>query len=113
MCVILLEIKDIFIYMVNTEKIIEKVVLVSVKESMPKLTSIGYTLTKGIGIVKPVNDNKYNSQLPILLSYHYSLNRRMAYTFLDPKRRRNNYRQQDSHERYARSYSFGGICQVK
>ena len=52
---------------------IYKTILVSVKESMPKVLKIGYTLTKGIKIKKPFNDSDYMTWREFLdLAYSYN-----------------------------------------
>ena len=72
--------KILVLYDANYDKIknilietyVSKTILVSVKESMPKMLKIGYTLTKGIGIKKPLNDPSFITWKNFLdLGYSY------------------------------------------
>jgi len=72
--------KILVLYDANYEKLrsvlektsVSKIILVSVKESMPKQLKIGYTLTKGLKIMKPFNDPNYISWKEFLnLGYSY------------------------------------------
>ncbi len=70
----------LMLYDANYEKVkdiikdtkVEKIILVSVKESMPKMMGIGYSLTQGLKIKRPVNDKKCISWKEFInLSYSY------------------------------------------
>ncbi len=58
--------KILMLYDANYEKVkeiiketnVKKMIVVSVKESMPKMMAVGYSLTQGLKIKKPVNDER-------------------------------------------------------
>ncbi len=73
--------KILMLYDANYEKVkdiikdtnVDKIIMVSVKESMPKVMGIGYSLTQGLKIKRPVNDSKYikwKEFLNLAYSYH-------------------------------------------
>lgn len=73
--------KILMLYDANYEKVkdiikdtnVDKIIIVSVKESMPKMMGIGYSLTQGLKIKRPVNDSKYikwKEFLSLAYSYH-------------------------------------------
>jgi len=73
--------KILMLYDANYEKIkdiikdtnVKKIIIVSVKESMPRVMGIGYSLTQGLKIKRPVNDKrciKWKEFLSLSYSYH-------------------------------------------